>query len=146
MITKSKLLVLLTLLSFSFPQPIVQSQVQNVNLSQSTRSNSIAKGMNTIDWNELDLSKSQMETIQKLDEDWSQVEQLIRPKIIRDQQQLKNVMGNPDADENLIRKLQNDIMLRQKQLRYEATENFLSKRRVLSPDQRKKLHQQMIQK
>lgn len=144
MITKSRCLILSILLSLNFSQAFAQSPVQNVSLSQSRVT--VNKGMTGINWSELNLSKDQQNSIKKLDQEWSRVEQLIRPKIIRDQQQLKNVMSNPNADDNLIRKLQNDIMLRQKQLRYEATENFLSKRRLLNQDQRKMLHKQMIQK
>ena len=117
-------------------------QVQNVSASQSY-SNSISKSYSSINWLNLDLSEDQKKQITTLNEDWKRVQQLIRPKIIRDQQKLKNVMSNPNADENEIRKLQGDIMLRQKQLRFEATENFLSKRRVLSNPQREKLHKMM---
>ena len=117
-------------------------QVQNVSASQSYN-NSFSKGYGSIDWLNLDLSEDQKKQITTLNEDWKRVQQLIRPKIIRDQQKLKNVMSNPNADENEIRKLQGDIMLRQKQLRFEATENFLSKRRILSNQQREKLHKMM---
>ena len=117
-------------------------QVQNVSASQSYN-NSFSKGYGSIDWLNLDLSEDQKKQITTLNEDWKRVQQLIRPKIIRDQQKLKNVMSSPNADENEIRKLQGDIMLRQKQLRFEATENFLSKRRILSNQQREKLHKMM---
>lgn len=118
--------------------------VQNVSIQQGY---STEPRMNTsINWENLDLSDEQEVKIKELNEDWKRIEQLIRPKIIRDQQQLKNVMSNPNADEDLIRKLQRDIMLRQKQLRFEATENFLSKRRILNPDQREKLHKYMMPK
>lgn len=114
-------------------------QVQSVSTSQT-----YAKSYGNINWLTLDLTDEQKRQIKTLNDDWKRVQQLIRPKIIRDQQKLKNVMSNPNADEDQIRKLQGDIMLRQKQLRFEATENFLSKRRVLSNEQREKLHKMMV--
>jgi Spy/CpxP family protein refolding chaperone len=120
------------------------SQVQPASMSQSSKSlsseNLTTRNYTQINWGKLNLSSEQMEKIQSLDKEWMRIQQLIRPKIIRDQQQLKNIMSNPEVDEDLIRKLQRDIMLRQEQLRYEATENFLSKRRILTSEQREKLH------
>lgn len=103
-------------------------------------------GMVNINWSGLELTNEQMVQMESLDNQWQKVQQMVRPKLIRDQQTLRNVITNPNLNEDYIRKLQRDIMLRQEQLRYEATENFLSKRRLLNKDQREKLHKMMKQK
>lgn len=96
-----------------------------------------------INWDGLNLSEYQKTKLLELEREWTKINQLIRPKIIRDQQQLKNIMRNPNAQEDQIRALQSDIMMRKKQLQIEATENFLSKRRLLTEEQRQKLHAMM---
>ena len=146
MITKKTVVSLLIFTTMSVLPALAQHQqmqnVQNASASQTYNNN---RANVNINWGLLNLSNDQLKRIKDLDTDWERIQQLIRPKIIRDQQQLKNVMSNPNADEDLIRKLNNDIMLRQKQLRFEATENFLSKRRLLTPEQRENLHKMMIQ-
>ncbi|MEW5821428.1 MAG: Spy/CpxP family protein refolding chaperone [Cyanobacteriota bacterium] len=139
------LILIITISFFSLPaysQQQQTQQIQNVSLQQNL--NNISKPSFNINWSELNLTAEQSVKINQLDEEWKRIQQVIRPRLVRDQQQLKNIMKNPDTDEDRIRKLQNDIMLRQKQLRYEATENFLSKRRVLTPEQREVLHKKII--
>lgn len=140
-VTNKKIAVLLAILSiimFNSDRSIAQ-QVQNVSNSASTNNLNNYR----IEWSQLNLNDDQMKRIRELDAQWKSVEQIVRPKIIRDQQQLKNIMNNPNANEDQIRKLQKDIMVRQDQLRYEAIENFLSKRRILNQEQREKLHKIM---
>lgn len=121
---------------------VQNQQVQNVSQSRAS-SNFSNKGLVNINWTQLNLSEDQAKKMNELDDQWGRIEQLIRPKIIRDQQQLKNIMSNPNADDEQIRNLQRDIMTRQEQLRFEATENFLSKRRILNTKQREVLHKMM---
>ena len=146
MITKRTVVSLLMFITITtLPAFAQHQQMQNVqNASTSQTYNNVNKANVSINWAHLNLTNDQSKKIKELDAQWERIQQLIRPKIIRDQQQLKNVMSNPNADEDLIRKLNNDIMLRQKQLRFEATENFLSKRRVLTTGQRETLHKMMI--
>lgn len=138
---KNSLILAIIAIAFTTNSLFAQNMqhVQNASTSQT-----YSKGYGNINWLTLDLTTEQKKQIKALNDEWKRVQQLIRPKIIRDQQKLKNVMSNPNADEDQIRKLQSDIMLRQKQLRFEATENFLSKRRILSDPQREKLHKMMV--
>jgi len=98
------------------------------------------KGYMNVNWNQLNLSSTQQKKINDLDIQWRELEHLVKSKIIRDQQNLKNIIKNPNVQEEKIRNIQRDIMLRQEQLRNEATENFLSKRRILNSKQKIILH------
>lgn len=116
----------------------------SVNADQDLDSNqSSDKGLINVNWNQLNLNTVQQKRINELDNQWKQLENLVKPKIIRDQQTLKNIIKNPNVKESNIRQLQKDIMLRQEQLRNEATENFLSKRRLLNSNQKTQLHKML---
>jgi Spy/CpxP family protein refolding chaperone len=141
----TSLLICSFILNLSASAQVQQSSVSSKSSVVNTSETISSKSYSDIEWSDLSLTEDQLSKIQELDEEWKRVEQLIRPKIIRDQQQLKNIMSNPHIDEDQIRKLQRDIMLRQEQLRYEATENFLSKRRLLNTKQRETLHKMMSQ-
>lgn len=142
-LNKNTALCLFLLIYLSILVPNAYSQTQNTSYSQSSGGYNNNRGNVSIDWQLLNLTEDQKRKIKELDLQWTSLEQTIRPKILRDQQQLKTIMVNPNADDNQIRKLQKDIMIRQEQLRYEATENFLSKRRLLNDEQRQKLHKMM---
>ena len=96
-----------------------------------------------IKWDSLNLSSKQKLEIQTLDIQWKNVHSSVRPKLTKDQEKLKTLLGNPDISEDQLRTLQRQIFLRKEQLRNEAMENFLSKRRLLNSQQREKLHKMM---
>lgn len=96
-----------------------------------------------INWERLNLTPKQERSIQVFDKEWQQMKSLIRPKLIRDQERLKLMLANPDVSDVQIRELQKQIFVKQEQLRYEALENFLAKRRLLNSHQREILHEML---
>ncbi|MFH0703131.1 MAG: hypothetical protein V2B14_06315 [bacterium] len=96
-----------------------------------------------IKWEVFNLTYEQKQEIQDLDSQWQKINYAIRPGLIRDQQQLKLLLTNTDSTDNQIRELQKQIFSKQDQLRYEALENFLSKRRLLTAKQRKMLQKML---
>jgi len=97
-------------------------------------------------WEELNLTPAQEQRIKELDKKWQEVRGAIKPKLYRDQDQLKHLMLNPNASDDQIREIHKHIFVQQQQLRYEALENFLAKRRVLTQKQREKLHEKFHSK
>lgn len=96
-----------------------------------------------IKWDHLKLSNKQKAQIQNLDQQWKEVSSIIHPKLVRDKERLKLMMFNADVSDNDIREVQKQIIAKQDQLRYEALENFLAKRRVLTQKQREMLHKML---
>jgi hypothetical protein len=93
-----------------------------------------------INWEGLHLSRRQARDIRNLDIQWQSIRDLIRPALIRDQECFRLMLINPDVTDNQVREMQKEIFIKQEQLRYEALENFLAKRRVLNGKQRIMLH------
>jgi len=96
-----------------------------------------------IDWSELDLSPQQVHYIQSLEQQWRQKYRTVHPQLSAKRQQLRQMMSNPNADSRQMLSVQQDIQDHEQALREEATRVFMEKRRVLSHDQRKALHEMM---
>ena len=96
-----------------------------------------------IKWNRLRLSDKQKVQIQSLDQQWKETNAIIRPALERDKARLKSLISNPAMPDNAIREVQKHIIAKQDQLRYEALENFLAKRRILTLKQRETLHKML---
>ena len=107
----------------------------------SSKKNSIAEGLLlasvpayaeldgvNISWESLHLTSGQEKEILILDQQWAQIRDLIRPRLIRDQECLKLMMINPDITDSQIREMQKYIFIKQEQLRYGALEIFLAKK------------------
>ena len=104
-----------------------------------------AAGTGIINWDCLDLSSKQKKQINILDKDWQTLNSDVRPGLLKDQANLKLMLNDPNSSDDKIRELQWKILSKQQMLRYEAMENFLSKRRLLSPKQRVILQQMLSQ-
>jgi len=97
-------------------------------------------GTLVIRWSSLNLDPWQQKRIKLLDYQWKQINNSIRPILIRDQEKFKKMLLNPNISEDEIREQQRQIFIKQEQLRYHALENFLAKRRLLNEKQRELLH------
>ena len=97
----------------------------------------------TIHWEQLDLSPSQKNHIQDLDSQWKAIYNQLAPPIRQKEVRLMNLMGNPTSNEGDIADLQNEINADKVRLKQQATELFLSKRKCLRPDQKRRLMDMM---
>ena len=98
----------------------------------------------SINWECLNLTEKQEQKFALFDQDWKKIQTIIRPKLTRDQERLKLMLTNPNISDTQIKELQKQIFIRQEQLRYYALNNFLSKRRLLTPNQRIMLHEMFL--
>ncbi|EKE03756.1 MAG: hypothetical protein ACD_20C00156G0001 [uncultured bacterium] len=98
----------------------------------------------SINWECLNLTEKQEQKFALFDQDWEKIQTIIRPKLTRDQERLKLMLTNPNISDTQIKELQKQIFIRQEQLRYYALNNFLSKRRLLTPNQRIMLHEMFL--
>ena len=96
---------------------------------------------NYIDWSSFNLSLRQINQIRVYDNDWKIRSSILKSDLIKYQKRLKYLFSDPNAKNSDIRELQWQIFVKQQQLQYEALENFLNKRQVLSYEQRVRLHQ-----
>jgi len=92
-----------------------------------------------INWEYLNLTPKQKHEVAILDKRWKKVNAFIRPQLLSNQQKLKTLLSKPNIPDEEIRELQKQIFLEQTQLRSEALENFLSKKRLLDNKQRQVL-------
>ncbi|MDX2083983.1 MAG: hypothetical protein SFZ03_01170 [Candidatus Melainabacteria bacterium] len=96
-------------------------------------------------WDMLNLSVDQRQKLDSLDKDWKDTYVQVYPQIIRDREELRHLINQPNSDDNRIMLLQNRIHQNEERLRNEATQTFLSKRKLLRPDQMGRFRQMMIQ-
>lgn len=97
----------------------------------------------SIRWEYLNLTQRQQQKMQVLDREWCEIQSLLQPKLIRDQEKLKLMLTNPDVSDTQIREIEKQIFIKQEQLRYYAMENFLAKRRILTVKQKVVLHEML---
>lgn len=96
-----------------------------------------------VNWDSLDLSDSQRNNLKNLDNRWKSTVSDIVPRIQTNERKLKQLMQSSKPNEGEILKLQQQIHEDKTQLKMEATEIFLHKRKVLNNQQQEKL-QKMI--
>ena len=99
----------------------------------------VAKEHPAIDWAVFNLNTQQRSNIQQLEGQWKQTYQQIYPIIMQDQKKLKTLLSEPDADETQVMMLQQQIHEHENRLRQKATQTYLKKKRLLTPQQQKKL-------
>jgi Spy/CpxP family protein refolding chaperone len=100
---------------------------------------------NHVDWKSLNLTASQQEQIQRLDNEWNTHYSSVMPQIRHQQMRLRELFKNPKSDPLEIVATQQSVTRLQEQLRSEAMANYLRKRALLSPTQQKQLESQMSQ-
>lgn len=98
----------------------------------------------SIDWEQLNLNSDQKTHIQDLDSQWKSIYNQLAPNIRQKEAKLLQMMNNPHSNEAEIMKLQNEINQDKIELKQQATELFLSKRKCLKPEQKKRL-MEMVQ-
>jgi len=94
-----------------------------------------------VNWEALAPSPAQQAKLQMLDCKWLRVSNNLNARIADRKNRMKLVLINPCSTDFEIRELQKDILKDRKMLRYQAMEIFLEKRSILTPEQRKLLHQ-----
>jgi Spy/CpxP family protein refolding chaperone len=94
-------------------------------------------------WNTLNLDQSQASRINSFEQEWKQTYTQVYPQIIRDREELRQLLNMPDSDEERIMLLQQRIMGNEEKLRNEATHTFLKKKKILRPNQKLKLRKMM---
>lgn len=92
-------------------------------------------------WECLNLNQTQAAQIKMLDVQWQNTSYVLRKKIEQEQKKLRYIMTNPFATDKEIRELQDRILASKQELRNRALEIFLRKRGVLTPLQRRQLHE-----
>jgi len=97
-----------------------------------------------VQWERLELSQDQRSNLTHLDKQWQNRYTELVPRIQANEQKLRRMMNASHPDEREIMQLQQQIHEDKLQLKMDATQIFLHKRRVLSQDQDKKL-MKMIQ-
>ena len=104
-----------------------------------------AKGaVGDIKWERLNLTQCQRKSIRSLDMQWQGISLHLRQKIIKDQRRLRCLLGNQFVTEEQLRKVYYRILRNQRELRKEALENFIKKRRILNYSQKKTLHNKLL--
>lgn len=103
-------------------------------------SQALAKqGYVQVNWDRLDLSSQQRNSLNNLDEQWHGTVSEVAPRLHENERKLKHLMRSPNADEEEILSLQQQIHKDKAQLKMEATQIFLNKRKVLNKEQQQKL-------
>lgn len=98
-----------------------------------------------VNWQRLQLSPQQSQTIQSLEGQWNQEYMQIQPAIIEDQRKLSRLLSDPKSDPLEIMSLQQAIARKHEQLRATATTSYLKKRQVLTESQQHSLEDMMRQ-
>lgn len=98
-----------------------------------------------VQWERLELSQDQRSNLTHLDKQWQNRYSELVPRIQANEQRLRKLMNASHPDEREIMQLQQEIHEDKLQLKMDATQIFLHKRRILSQDQDKKLMKLMQQ-
>jgi Spy/CpxP family protein refolding chaperone len=96
-----------------------------------------------VNWETLDLNPQQRATLYSLDRQWRISVAEVAPKIAAKEHRLKQMMNACNANEDDILHLQQEIHEDKMHLKMQATQIFLDKRRVLTPEQNAHLLQMM---
>ena len=93
-----------------------------------------------INWNQLNLSPEQNNTIQSLNSEWNHQYMELKPAIDEEQKKLTRMLTEPNSDPLEIISLQASIERKRGQLKTAAISNYLHKRQVLNSKQQQRLH------
>ncbi len=96
-----------------------------------------------INWESLELSSQQRDTLNTLDQQWKTVVCKLAPRIRMNEEKLRELMNSDSPDEDQIIKLQEQIHQDKATLKVDATEIFLSKRKALNKEQQQKLREML---
>lgn len=96
-----------------------------------------------VNWDSLDLSNQQRDSLNDLDEQWQSSLSEMAPRIQANERKLKLLMRSPKPNESDILKLQQQILEDKAKLKLEATQIFSLKRKLLKKEQEQKLIQMM---
>jgi hypothetical protein len=92
-----------------------------------------------INWNQLNLSTQQNNTIQSLNTEWNHQYMELKPAIDEEQKKLQRMLADPNSDPLEIISLQASIERKRGQLKTEAINNYLHKRQILNTQQQQQL-------
>jgi Spy/CpxP family protein refolding chaperone len=92
-----------------------------------------------INWNQLNLSPEQNNTIQSLNSDWNHQYMELKPAIDEEQRKLTRMLTDPNSDPLEIISLQASIERKRGQLKTVAINNYLHKRQILNMQQQQQL-------
>jgi hypothetical protein len=92
-----------------------------------------------IQWETLDLSEQQRQSIQQLDQHWHSTVSEVVPRIQEQEKRLKHLMSSQKPDEPTILQVQQSIHQDKSRLKMEATQIFLRKRKILNKQQENRL-------
>lgn len=96
-----------------------------------------------VQWERLELSTSQRSNLTTLDRQWQGRYAELAPRIQANEQKLRALMNSAHPDEHEIMRLQQQIHEDKMQLKMDATQIFLHKRRILSREQDERLMKMM---
>lgn len=99
------------------------------------------RGFPIIKWEKLNLTQTQQVKLKESDRKWERISRNLNTRIANNSTKLRRALCNPCSTDRQIRQLQGEIVQDQKTLRYQSMEIFLEKRAVLTPEQRKRLHE-----
>ncbi|MBK8190461.1 MAG: hypothetical protein IPK79_08435 [Vampirovibrionales bacterium] len=102
-----------------------------------------AEAGSKIDWNALELTTNQCDSLQTLDSEWKNIYSDLYPQIQSDRAKLRRLMNDPAADDQQVLALQSHLQQSEQRLRSEATRIFMLKKNYLSPEQKRRLYQMM---
>ena len=88
-----------------------------------------------INWDSLNLTPYQKKRIEMLDREWNFINATIRPGLENEQKLFEKFLNDPCSNEYTLRNLYLQILAKQNQLKYQALEVYLAKRRLLSKSQ-----------
>jgi len=98
-----------------------------------------------VDWKKLNLSSTQSQQIQVLEQDWNTKYTKMQPEILEHQRKLAKLLMDPKSDPLEIMSTNQRIAHLKEHLRNEATTNYLKKRAILNADQQHQLESMMQQ-
>ncbi len=103
----------------------------------------MAKEFQKVNWESLELSDDQRLRLTELDHQWHQTAEEAVPRIQRNQQRLRQLMASPNPSEEDVLAIQQRIHQDKLNLKMQATQIFLMKRKVLTPPQQAKLRKML---
>ncbi len=121
--TKKNILLLLAIAFVSIAMPVFSQ-----------------KNTLVMNWDCLNLSKSQKQSIQQFDIKWQQIESSINPIILKDKKEFKKLINDYNVPEIQLKRIHNNILMNQDLLRRESLEIFLAKKHLLTQEQCKKFN------